>query len=198
MIYKLVPVEQLKALEYVFPHHLENLTKMIYKGGKIQSPLTVEKKYNIVLDGSHRHVFLCSNGFKYAPVRYVDYFNPHIRVGTHLMHRHYIDGDVGISKEEVIKRGLTGDLFPPRTTRHFFPFRKTEEINIPLAKLGKREPIDMSEHIATVAIEEEIQNNKGYLKEIDDELFELGRYINEVIETKRYLQKQVSEMELEI
>lgn len=194
MKYTLVPVEKLRALEYVFPHHLANICKMIYDDGVIKLPLIVEKKYNIVLDGSHRHIFFAKEGFKFAPVRYVDYDDPHIRVGTHLMHRHLIDGPINISKEEVIRRGKTGDLFPPRTTRHFFPFRKTETIYLPLSKLGKRKPMDVSNHIAKVDIKEEINHNKKYINEIDDEIDEIIRYLEEIRQTKIYLREQIIEM----
>lgn len=195
MEYELVPVRKMCALEFVFPHHLKNMTKMIYKDGIMKLPLIVEREHNIVLDGSHRHVFLAMEGFKFAPVRYVDYDDPHIRVGTHLMHRHLVDGPVNISKEEVIRRGITGDLFPPRTTRHFFPFRKTETVDIPLSKLGKGDIIDLSGNIADVDIQEEIDHNKKFIREIEDEIDESIRYLEEVRQTKKYLYKQIEEME---
>ena len=195
MKYELVPIEKLRALEMIFPHHLENIVKIIHRDGVMKLPLIVEKDHNIVLDGSHRHVFIAMEGFKYAPVRYVDYNDPHIRVGTHLMHRHIIDGPVNISKEEVIRRGLSGDLFPPRTTRHFFPFRKTETVDVPLTDLGKRKSIDMSKHVANVSLQEEIDHNKKFIKEIEDEIDESIRYLEEVRQTKRYLMTQIEEME---
>ena len=120
MKYELIKTKEIKALEFVFPYHLKNLTKMILDSGYITTPLIVTREHNIVLDGSHRHIFLLQKGFKYAPVCFVDYNSDDIRVGTHLMHRHIIEGSKGISKEEVIQRGLTGNLFKPRTTRHFF------------------------------------------------------------------------------
>ena len=195
MKYELVPIEKLRALEMIFPHHLENIVKIIHRDGVMKLPLIVEKDHNIVLDGSHRHVFIAMEGFKYAPVRYIDYNDPHIRVGTHLMHRHIIDGPVNISKEEVIRRGLSGDLFPPRTTRHFFPFRKTETVDVPLTDLGKRKSIDMSKHVADVSLQEEIDHNKKFIKEIEDEIDESIRYLEEVRQTKRYLMTQIEEME---
>ena len=193
MMYVLVPTEKIRALEYVFPHHLKNLQNMILKDGVIKYPLIVEKKYKIVLDGSHRHVFLAMKGFRYCPVLYVDYNDPHIRVGTHRLHRLIIDGPVNISKEEVIRRGKTGDLFPPRTTRHFFPFLRPQ-IDVPLKQLKKRKPIDMSKNISKVDISEEIEHNQKYIKEIEEETEELIRYLEEGIRTKRYLTKQIEEM----
>ncbi len=194
MKYELMPIGKLRALEYVFPHHLKNLTKMIYRDNIMRRALIVEKEHNIVLDGSHRHVFIAMEGFAFAPVHYVDYNDPHIRVGTHRMHRILVDGPVNISKKEVIRRGTTGDLFPPRTTRHFFPFL-TPEIDIPLSELGRRESIDMKNHIANVDVQKEIDHNKKYIQEIEEETDEIIRYLEEGRRTKKYLSTQINEME---
>jgi len=194
MKYELIETKKIKALEYVFPHHLKNLTDMILKSGYMTAPLIITQEHNIVLDGSHRHVFLLQEGFKYAPVCYVDYNSDDIRVGTHLMHRHIIEGSKGISKEEVIRRGTTGDLFPPRTTRHFFPFRKIDNIELPLSRLIKEKPINVSKNIYHCSIEDEINHNLKYLHEIDEEVDEIIRYLWEIRQTKHYLSKQVELM----
>ena len=74
------------------------------------------------------------NGYKEVPVKFVNYEDEHI-VGARLIHRHLIDEALHISKG-IVKRSLSGDLFPPRTTRHFFPFRKNER-NLSLDSLKK-------------------------------------------------------------
>tara|TARA_X000000950_G_C13807776_1_gene616352 strand:- start:947 stop:1114 length:168 start_codon:yes stop_codon:yes gene_type:complete len=53
----IVAIDRLKPLEKVFLHHLKNLSKMILKEGIIHSPIIVEEKNGIVLDGSHRYIF---------------------------------------------------------------------------------------------------------------------------------------------
>jgi len=195
MEYKLVPIEKLRALEQVFPNHLKNLKEMIYRDGVMKYALIVEKEHNIVLDGSHRHIFLAMEGYKLAPVHYVDYKNPYIQVGTVLSHRFLIEDQTGISKEEVIKRGVSGNLFPPRTTRHFFPFRKSVDIDVPLPKLKQGKPLDVIGHIADVDIQEEIDHNKKYIQEIEEETDIIIHYLEEGRKTKKYLCKQVEEME---
>jgi len=194
MIYELIETNKIKALEYVFPNHLKNLTKIIYNSGYMTTPLIITKEHNIVLDGSHRHIFLLKQGYKYAPVYFVDYHSDDIRVGTHLMHRHIIEGNKGISKEEVIYRGLTGNLFPPRTTRHFFPFRKIDNIELSLNKLKKQKPVDVSKNVYKCSIEKEILHNEGYLKEIEEETDEIIRYLWEIKQTKKYLSVQIEMM----
>jgi len=195
MDYKLIPVKNLRALEYVFPNHLQNLSKMILKDGMIKQPLVIDKDYKIVLDGSHKHVFLAMNGYKYAPVYEVDYHNQHIRVGSHRKHSINIENYYeSLSKEEVIRRGLTGDLFKPRTTRHIFPFKRPD-INIPLEKLGKTKPLDMSKNIANVTIDEEINHNKHYIKEIDEEILAMNSQIKDIKLIRKYLIYQIRSME---
>jgi hypothetical protein len=194
MKYELIETKKIRGLEYVFPHHLKNLTNMILKAGYMTTPLIITEEHNIVLDGSHRHIFLLQQGYKYAPVCFVDYNSDDIRVGTHLMHRHIIEGSKGISKEEVIRRGITGDLFPPRTTRHFFPFRKIDNIELPLTKLIKEKPIDVSKNIYRCSIKDEINHNLKYLHEIDEEVDEIIRYLWEIRQTKQYLSKQIELM----
>lgn len=190
------PIDKLRPLEMVFPNHLKILSKMIMDSGVIESPIIADEKTGIVLDGSHRYIFFLKYGYKEAVVKFVNYHDENIRVGTHLMHRHIIDGSTNISKKEAIERGLSGNLFPPRTTRHFFPFRKNTFANVLLKNLKKGKPRDVSQYIADVTIEEEILHNKKYIEEIDFEIDEIIRYLDEVRLTKVYLRKQIEEMSI--
>lgn len=191
---EIVPIDYLKPLEMVFPAHLLNLSKMIMNSGCVTSPIIADKETGIVLDSSHRYVFFLEYGYKKAPVKYVNYKDENIRVGTHLMHRHIIDGGTGISKEEVITRGLNGDLFSPRTTRNFFPFRKNAFTEIKLSDLEQGDPVDVSKYIADVTTDYEIDHNLNYLEEIEHEIDEIIRYLDEIRLTKMYLNKQITEM----
>ena len=190
----LIPVEKIKALEYVFPNHLKNLSNIIKKDNTMKYPLIVERDHNIVLDGSHRHVFLLMEGYRLAPVHYVDYMDEHIAVGTHRMHRLIINGPVNISKQEVIERGTSGNWFPPRTTRHFFPFLRVE-CDIPLSNLQKENTRNVEHHIANANICDEIDHNKHYIKEIEEETDEVIRYLEESRRTRKYLLQQIEIME---
>jgi len=192
---QIININRLKPLEKVFPHHLKNLSNIILESGIVQTPIIADKKHGIVLDGSHRFIFFLMNGYKMVPVKFVDYQDEHIRVGSRLIHRHLIESPLNISKAEVIERALTGNLFPPRTTRHFFPFRKNERIDISLKDLQKGDPINASQYIDSVNIQEEIEHNVNYLKEIEYEFDELIRYMEEVRQTKDYLKKQIKLME---
>ena len=191
----IVPITFLKPLEKVFVYHLKNLSKMISEEGVVQTPIIADKKHGIVLDGSHRYIFFLMNGYKEVPVKFVDYDNEHIRVGSRLIHRHLIQDKIKISKKEVVRRGLRGELFPPRTTRHFFPFRKNERINVPLDSLKKGAKVDVENFIANATFQDEISHNQKYLSEIEKEFDELIRYMEEIRQTKDYLKTQILMMQ---
>lgn len=193
-----IPIRNIKAVEQVFPNHLDILKQKIVNDGYIRDSIIIDKDTHIILDGSHRHIVLCELGCKYAPVRMVEYESPDIRLGTNLIHRFLVDKPIEITKNEVISRGLSGDLLPPRTTRHFFPFNKHDNINVSLDRLGRLELGEQSHvdsNIANVLIKDEIKCNKNYLKEIDQEMIVINRYIEEMLQTKQYLTDMVEEME---
>ncbi|MBU0459996.1 MAG: hypothetical protein KJ771_04265, partial [Nanoarchaeota archaeon] len=181
-------------LEKVFPSHLHNLNELILKDGVIKAPLLVDRNTGIVLDGSHRYVFFLMHGYKTVPVHFVDYNNENIRVGTHLMHRHLIMGKTNISKSEVVERGLTGNIYSPRTTRHFFPFRKIDDMDLPLSKLEKGSPREVSQFIEDVNVNDEIEHNLGFIAEIEQEIDEVINYMYEARQVKEYLKYQIEQM----
>jgi len=195
MLYEIVPITMLKPLEKVFPCHLKNLEKMIDNDGFLLKALIVDKKTGIILEGNHRYAYLLKKGFIEVPVHFVNYNDENIRVGAKLKHRFLIEGTLKLSKKVCIDRGLSGDLFPPRTTRHFFTFRK-RDINLDLNFLKYGPPVDVSHLIADVDISEEIANNECYVKEIDEELSVIISYLDEVYQTRCYLLEQIELMDL--
>ena len=195
MRYEIVSIDSLIPLEQVFPTHLNNLEKMINSSGFMLKAIIADEKYGTILDGSHRYVYLLKNGFKTAPVYWVDYDDENIRVGSKLLHKFLIreKENIKISKKICRDRSLSGNLFPPRTTRHFFPFRKAD-ITLPLKQLKKGKPIDVLHLIADVDVNEEIESNKGYIEEINEEYEVIIQYLSEVSQTKKYLEYQVLKM----
>lgn len=191
--FAVVPISQLKPLEQVFPTHLENLAEMIENDGRLKLPIYVDIHSGTVLDGSHRYAYFYREGYEEVPVKWVDYNDENIRVGTHLTHRFEIVDDTHISKKEVVRRGLEGDLYTPRTTRHFFPFRKTP-ISIALDRLKKGNKRDISHILAKVTKDEEIEHNSAFIGEIEKEIEIIDTYLDEAKQTKEYLEKQVVEM----
>ncbi len=194
MKYEIVPITELKPLEKVFPTHLKNLEQMINKDGYVLKSLIADKKTGAILDGSHRYVFFLKHGYKEVPVIWSDYDDENVRVGTLLSHRFLLEQEPSITKAECRKRALEGNLFPPRTTRHFFTFRKPD-IYLSLEKLKKGDPVNVDHLIADVDVSFEIEHNKKYINEINDEIEIIVQYLEEVSQTKKYLLAQIEKMD---
>lgn len=195
--FKIIDFDKIKPLEKIYHSHFKELETQILNDDTIRKPLIVDKDSFIVLDGSHRFAFLKKYGFKKAPVILVDYDKENIFVGSNLIHRFLDDGNKVISKEEVLWRGKTGNLFTPRSTRHFFPFRK-EDFPVNLDELQKgKDILDISNLIENVSLNDEIKHEKDYLNEILNEMKILENYIYEQNETKKYLEKKLEVMENE-
>ena len=193
---ELIEITKLKPLEEVLPSHLRNIQQMIERDRIVKKPIIVDKKNMIVLDGSHRYAYLYEQGYKYAPVILIDYEDESIFVGNHLKHRFLKDENLTISKFEVRDRAINENIYPPRTTRHFFPFRK-ENFPIELKRLEKGEKRDIDFLLADISLEEEIKIDLGYVTEINEEIATIEKYMQEQYETKDYLLQQIEMMKNE-
>ncbi|SFV70675.1 Y4yB [hydrothermal vent metagenome] len=180
---ELVKIATLKPLELILPSHLRNIEEMIERDKIVKKPLIVDRKNMIVLDGSHRYAYLYGEGYEYAPVILVDYDDEAIFVGKHLKHRFIKDENFTISKAEVRQRAIHENLYPPRTTRHFFPFRK-EDFPIALLELRKGEKRDISHLLENISLLDEMALDRGYINEIDEEIVVIQEYLKEQYETQ--------------
>lgn len=124
----LINIDDLKTHELVNFKHLHSLQRQIEADGHIKVPIIVDKNSMVVLDGHHR-LNCCKNlGFKRIPCMLVDYFgDPKIKVSSRRK-------KFKITKKIVITAGLTGSLFPHKTTRHSIPY-KFKKLFIPLTYL---------------------------------------------------------------
>jgi len=167
----LVPIDELKPHEKGSPLYLELLKQEILMDGVLKYPIIADEKSYVILDGMHRWLALKSLGYTLIPVMLVDAFqNSKIRVGRRRIHRYIADSDDEITIERVISAGLSGRLMKPRSTRHFFPFSKFQQINYPLQSLRKSAPQDVSRYLAKMTSEECKLAIKEWLGEISEEL----------------------------
>jgi hypothetical protein len=125
---ELVPAEKLRIHEQVVQPRVDELVKVLEREGQVRLAIVADAKTLVVLDGHHRLAALKKLGCKRIPVLLVDYLRPDIRVGT------WREGEEPPSKEEVVLQAQAGKPFPPKSTRHFFPWKLQEE-PVPLAKL---------------------------------------------------------------
>ncbi len=182
----LLGVNQLKPHEKGSPLYLELLRKEILKDGVLKYPIIADETTYVILDGMHRWLVLKSLGCELVPVILVNVFkNQRIRVGKRRVQRYVNVIGKEIPIEEVISAGVSGQLMEPRSTRHFFPFSKFQEINCPLHSLRRNRPIDVSEYLSKMSNEECSLAIQQWLEEVCEELEFLSKRIAEVEKEKK-------------
>ncbi len=114
---RLVLVDALRSHEGLDPGLLSQLRTVIEREGAIHEPILVEETHLVILNGHHRYAALRDLGCLRIPAYVVDYFDP--RIELRLWPGAIVEK---VTKEEVITRGMSGNLFPPKTTRHVVHF----------------------------------------------------------------------------
>ena len=125
----LIETGTLKGHEEVIPDNLEKRTAKLLDRG-FYKPIIVDRFSLVILDGHHKWTAARLLGLDRVPVIMVDYLlDEFVEVDV------WPDcGRESITKEEVLKMGVSKGLFPPKTSRHTFPF-KISAIRIPLEQL---------------------------------------------------------------
>ncbi len=111
VVLKLIEPGELKEHEDVDPSHLQEIYNLIKSDGFFRKPLAADVGTLVVLDGEHRLKSLKMLNCKRIPVYLLDYTSERVEV-------HSRDGSL-MDKANVLKAGLSGKKFPPRTTWHF-------------------------------------------------------------------------------
>lgn len=125
----LVETDSLRGHEEVIPDNLETrISKLLRKG--FYKPIIVDRGSMVILDGHHKWTAAKSLGLARVPVILVDYL-----IDEGVLVDVWPDcGRESIVKTEVLEMGVSGDVFPPKTSRHTLPF-KIPSISIPLSDL---------------------------------------------------------------
>lgn len=125
----LVETVSLRGHEEVIPDNLETRTSKLLRKG-FYKPIIVDRGSMVILDGHHKWTAAKSLGLARVPVILVDYL-----VDEGVLVDIWPDcGRESIAKTEVLEMGVSGDVFPPKTSRHTLPF-KIPSISIPLSDL---------------------------------------------------------------
>jgi len=111
--FEVLEIGRLHGHERIRPALLQELTDQIRKDGYLRRPILVADVDFVILDGHHRVEAVRALGARRIPAYLVDYFSDVVQLGT------WPDAVASVvTKEDVIRRGRTGDLFPPKTSRH--------------------------------------------------------------------------------
>jgi cysteine synthase len=126
---KLVELALLKSHEHIKKDHYKNLLKKI-KENRFVRPIIVDANSHVILDGHHRVSVLKNLGYKIIPAFLVNYSDKKIKVFPR--RKKY-----RVNKKVVVKRGLNGNPFPPKTTKHIV--NRLKKFKMPLDMLDKNE-----------------------------------------------------------
>lgn len=111
--FALIEIRRLHGHEHIRPALLRELTEQIRRDGVLKRPVLVADRDFVILDGHHRVEALRALGCKRVSVYLVDYDSDLVNLGT------WPNAAVAVvTKQDVIRRGLSNDLLPPKTTRH--------------------------------------------------------------------------------
>lgn len=122
---ELVPIDRLRPHEAVVESRVAELINDILGRGALIRPILVDEETMTILDGHHRVEALKRIGKRRIPAVLVNYLDDLLIEVTS-----WRDG-VHISKLEVLRRALRGELYPPKTTRHIVKF-PVPDVNVAL------------------------------------------------------------------
>ena len=101
----------LREHEQIESERLRQIREEIQREGRLRHPILVDKQSGVILDGHHRFRAYRELGFETIPCLLVNYHSELVSVQSRR-------SDIAVSKAEVIRRALSGELFPPKTTQH--------------------------------------------------------------------------------
>ena len=127
-----VDIGSLRGHEEVIPDNLAKREKKLLSKG-FYKPIIVDRSSMVILDGHHKWTAAGRLGLARVPVIMVDYLDDEGVLGV-LVDVWPDCGRDSITKNEVLDMGSSGDVFPPKTSRHTLPF-EIPSISIPLAEL---------------------------------------------------------------
>lgn len=119
---------ELHPHEEVAPERVAALADEIRRAGVFYPPVLVDRGTRVILDGHHRWTASSLLGLCMLPCYCVDYLaDPAVRV---MSRREGVE----VTKDSVLAMGLSGTLYPFKTTRHMYDLPESLE-PIPLDRL---------------------------------------------------------------
>ena len=126
----MIPVEVLKPHEQVIEKKVDQLERMTIRWDAYTKPLLVDGATGTILDGHHRYELARRLDLQCLPCVVVEYLDDD---SITLLLWPNSDRE-SISKDDVIQAGLSGDLMPPKTSRHLLS-DDLPPISVPLSRL---------------------------------------------------------------
>jgi len=122
------PVKQLKPIEGFIPERVDYVLGELGKEGIWTTPLVVDNRYGLIMDGHHRHQAALSLGCHYVPAILWSYEEVEI---------YSLREDVNISLNGIIENLENKTIYPNKTVKHNFPFILKSDLKISIDDLKK-------------------------------------------------------------
>lgn len=123
-----VAIGQLKPHEQVKDNKAVHLARHMRRSRVLPKPILVDRLSGVILDGHHRYTACLELKCRKVACVLVDYLHDEsITVESRKK-------GVIVTKKDVVKRGLAGRPYPPKTTKHVHAFKEMEKA-VPLAKM---------------------------------------------------------------
>lgn len=106
-------INELKHIESFDTARVDWLAEKIKKDNAWTTPLVIDNRFGLVMDGQHRLEAAILLGLRFIPVIKFSYND--VKVWSLRPESHEV------TVEEIIRRGLEGNLYPYKTAKHQFP-----------------------------------------------------------------------------
>jgi hypothetical protein len=107
-------VDELRPHERIKSDRVEEVRRRIDEMDAVDYPILVDDQYHVILDGHHRYTALREKGLNRIPVIAVNYHEDSL-VKLEARKNCPIDD---LTKQDVLRKGLSPEVFPPKSTRH--------------------------------------------------------------------------------
>lgn len=112
------------------PERLDKVLAQIRREQSVDLPILVDAKTGVIIDGHHRYAALRILGARVAPVVELDYLSDVVTLTVRPE-----SGQGELSKEDILAKGLSGGVYPHKTTKHLFTFDKAAFSPTPIGDL---------------------------------------------------------------
>lgn len=123
---ELISVSSLKHIEGFSEKRVLWLRDKILGEGIWSVPIKIDAQHHLVMDGQHRMEVASLLGLSVVPC--ICYQYDEVEVWS-------LRSSYTVTSDEIIKRSLTGNIYPYKTAKHRFPFGEEILCHIPIDKL---------------------------------------------------------------
>lgn len=109
---KNIAVSELKPHEHIVEQHVDEIFHQIKESMQIVTPILIDAKTKVILDGHHRYAAVKKLQLTKIPCACVDYLNDEI-IAVYPRRT-----NIPVSKKIVIAAALQGRIMPHKSTRH--------------------------------------------------------------------------------